>query len=402
MKVIVIGAGASGLIAAAYAKKNGHDVTILEKKQKAGIKLSITGKGRCNVTNNCSIETLLNNTVTNSNFLYSSFNNFDSNDTIDLFKNLGVNLKTERGNRVFPESDKAIDIVNALLRFNSSNKIVYNCTVKQLLIEQNRVTGVILDNNEQILCDAVVVCTGGKSYPNTGSTGDGYNFAKQAGHSITKLSPSLVPIICKETWCKDLMGLSLKNVCVSFYQHDKQIYSEQGEMLFTHFGVSGPLILSGSAHINDVNNCKISIDLKPALTHNQLHDRLLKDFAKYSNKDFCNALNQLLPQKLINVFIKLTEINPHIKVNQITKEMRNKIVALLKNIELNVKAFRPIEEAIITRGGVNIKEVNPKTMQSKFCEGLYFAGEILDVDAYTGGYNLQIAFSTGFAAGNNL
>ncbi|MEE1186313.1 MAG: NAD(P)/FAD-dependent oxidoreductase [Acutalibacteraceae bacterium] len=402
MKVVVIGAGASGLIAAATAQKNGHDVIIIEKKNKAGIKLSITGKGRCNVTNNCDVQTLLDNTVSNSRFLYSCFNNFSSKDTLELFNSLNVELKTERGNRVFPVSDNAKDIVNALVKYNCLNQIIYNTSVKSLIIDNNSIKGVKLDNNQIIDCDAVIVCTGGKSYPNTGSSGDGYLLAKQAGHSITELLPSLVPIVCKETFCKDLMGLSLKNIRVTFKQGEKTVYSEQGEMLFTHFGVSGPLILSGSAHVNDISACKIIIDLKPALSNEELDSRLIRDFNKYSNKDFCNALNDLLPQKLINVFIKLTGINPHLKVNQITKENRIIIVDLLKNFELNAKSFRPIDEAIITRGGVNTKEINPKTMQSKLCKGLFFAGEVLDVDAYTGGFNLQIAFSTGYAAGNNI
>ncbi len=407
-KVIVIGAGAAGLMASGVAAGNGNEVIIVEKNDKPGRKVMITGKGRCNVTNNCNlINDLIANVPTNGRFLYSAFSRFMPSDTIDFFEDMGVSLKVERGDRVFPESDKASDIVDALNRFSQdADAKRIKGTVSELIISDGKVEGVILDDGKEIYADKVIVATGGASYPLTGSTGDGYNLAKQAGHTITDIKPSLVPLVCHEGFCMDLQGLSLKNVEITVFDTEtyKEIYKDFGEMLFTHFGVSGPLVLSASSHMKDMKERKyeIHIDLKPALSYEQLDKRIQRDFLENSNKNFINALDALLPKKLVPVIVKLSGIKPSTKVNQITKEMRAKLVNILKDMKITVLRFRPIEEAIITSGGVSTKEIDPKTMESKLCKGLYFAGEVIDVDAYTGGFNLQIAFSTGRLAGENV
>lgn len=403
---IIIGAGASGLFASIVAARNGKSVLLLEHSNKIGKKLLITGKGRCNITNNSDNNEILKNIPVNSRFMYSSLNNFSSYDTMNFFEELGVKLKTERGNRVFPESDSAAEIVNALENEVKRLKVHVNfADVKELIIEENTVKGVKTDKGD-FLSDTVIVATGGKSYPGTGSTGDGYKFAKQAGHNVTKLNPSLVPLVTKEKYCADMMGLSLKNVVLTLKdkKENKVIYTELGEMLFTHFGVSGPLVLSASSHIRKMEEDRYSleIDLKPGLSEQQLDTRLLRDFSQYPNKDFANVLRKLLPAKMIPVIILLSGIQPEIKVNQITKQQRINFGKLVKCFPLTVKSFRPIEEAIITSGGVDVKEISPKNMESKLVSGLYFIGEVLDVDAYTGGFNLQIAFSTAYAAATNI
>ncbi len=406
--VIVIGAGASGLMASGICANNGNKVTLFEKNEKVGRKLMITGKGRCNVTNACTmLNDLIENVPVNGRFLYTAFSRFMPSDTMDFFESLGVPLKIERGNRVFPVSDKAVDIVDALNSFVKSKGVKrIQETVKSLIIENQTVKGVKCDSGNEYLADAVIVATGGKSYPLTGSTGDGYNFARQAGHTIVKPKPSLVPLECHEGFCSLLKGLSLKNVRVTVFDTEKfrEIYSDFGEMLFTHFGVSGPVILSASSHIREMKSGKyeIHIDLKPALTNEQLDKRLLREFKESPSKAIINIMNSLLPKSLVPVFVKLTGIHPATKANQITKEMRFEIIDLLKDFKLTVTDFRPIEEAVITSGGVEVKEINPKTMESKLCKNLYFCGEVIDVDAYTGGFNLQIAFSTGYLAGVNL
>lgn len=407
-KVIVIGAGAAGLMASGVAAENGKEVILIEKNDKPARKVMITGKGRCNVTNNCNlINDLISNVPTNGRFLYSAFSRFMPSDTIDFFDNMGVPLKVERGERVFPESDKASDIVDALNKFSQNVGVKrIKGTVKKLLIENAVIKGVVLDDESEICADRVIVATGGASYPLTGSTGDGYRFAEQAGHTVTEIKPSLVPLVCHEGFCMDLQGLSLRNVEITVFDTEtyKEVYKDFGEMLFTHFGVSGPLILSASSHMKEMRERKyeIHIDLKPALSYEQLDKRIQRDFLENSNKNFINALDALLPKKLVPVVVRLSGIKPSIKVNQITKEMRAKLVNILKDMKVTVLKFRPIEEAIITSGGVSVKEIDPKTMESKLCKGLYFAGEVIDVDAYTGGFNLQIAFSTGRLAGENV
>ncbi len=407
-KVIVIGAGAAGLMASGVAAENGNEVMLVEKNDKPARKVMITGKGRCNVTNNCNlINDLIANVPTNGRFLYSAFSRFMPSDTIDFFEDMGVSLKVERGERVFPESDKASDIVDALNNFSqrAGAKRVKG-TVSELLVEDEAVKGVVFEDGSKMSADKVIVATGGASYPLTGSTGDGYKFARQAGHTVTDIKPSLVPLVCHEGFCMDLQGLSLRNVEITVFDTEtyKEVYRDFGEMLFTHFGVSGPLVLSASAHMKDMKERKyeIHIDLKPALTYEQLDKRIQRDFLENSNKNFINALDALLPKKLVPVIVKLSGIKPSTKVNQITKEMRAKLVNILKDMKITVLRFRPIEEAIITSGGVSVKEIDPKTMESKLCKGLYFAGEVIDVDAYTGGFNLQIAFSTGRLAGESV
>lgn len=407
-KVIVIGAGAAGLMAAGVAAERGKEVILIEKNDKPARKVMITGKGRCNVTNNCNlINDLISNVPTNGRFMYSAFSRFMPSDTIDFFEDMGVSLKVERGDRVFPESDKASDIVDALNAFSQdAGAKRIKGTVKELLIDDLAVKGVVLDDGTELMAESVIVATGGASYPLTGSTGDGYRFAEQAGHTVIDIKPSLVPVVCHEGFCMDLQGLSLKNVEISVYDTEtyKEIYKDFGEMLFTHFGVSGPLILSASSHMKDIKERKyeIHIDLKPALSYEQLDKRIQRDFLENSNKNFINALDALLPKKLVPVIVKLSGIKPSTKVNQITKEMRAKLVNILKDMKVTVLRFRPIEEAIITSGGVSTKEIDPKTMESKLCKGLFFAGEVIDVDAYTGGFNLQIAFSTGRLAGESV
>ncbi|MBE6774692.1 MAG: NAD(P)/FAD-dependent oxidoreductase [Ruminococcaceae bacterium] len=407
-KVIVIGAGAAGLMASGVAAERGKEVLLIEKNDKPARKVMITGKGRCNVTNNCNlINDLIANVPTNGRFMYSAFSRFMPSDTIDFFEDMGVPLKVERGDRVFPESDKASDIVDALNRFSQDADVKrIKGTVKGLIIEDGSVKGVTLENGESFFSDKVIIATGGASYPLTGSTGDGYKLAEQAGHSVVDIKPSLVPLVCHEGFCSDLQGLSLRNVEITVFDTEsyKEIYNDFGEMLFTHFGVSGPLILSASSHMKDIRERKyeIHIDLKPALTYEQLDKRIQRDFLENSNKNFINALDALLPKKLVPVIVRLSGIKPSTKVNQITKEMRAKLVNILKDLKVTVLRFHPIEEAIITSGGVSTKEIDPKTMESKLCKGLYFAGEVIDVDAYTGGFNLQIAFSTGRLAGESV
>ncbi len=403
---IIIGAGASGLFASIIAARNGKSILLLEHSSKVGKKLLITGKGRCNVTNNSDNNEILKNIPVNSRFMFSALNNFSSYDTMNFFEELGVKLKTERGNRVFPESDSAAEIVDALENEVKKLKVhIKFFDVNELIIEDDTVKGV-KTNNGDFYSDSVIIATGGKSYPGTGSTGDGYKFAKQAGHTVTNINPSLVPIVAKEKYCAEMMGLSLKNVTLTLRdkKENKVIYSELGEMLFTHFGVSGPLVLSASSHIRKMEEDRYTfeIDLKPGLSEQQLDIRLQRDFQSFPNKDFSNILGKLLPTKMIPVIIELSDIKPYTKVNQITKQQRLDFGKLVKCFPLTVKSFRPVEEAIITSGGVNVKEISPKTMESKIVSGLYFIGEVLDVDAYTGGYNLQIAFSTAYTAAINI
>ena len=406
-KILIIGAGAAGLMAAGTISGRGKDVTILERNDKPARKVAITGKGRCNVTNNCKeLSELIANVPTNGRFLYSAFSNFMPQDTIDLIEDMGVPLKCERGNRVFPCSDKATDIVDALVHYGTDDgaQIIHG-RAKELVVKDGVLKGVRTFDGEEIAADKVIIATGGKSYPLTGSTGDGYELARQAGHTIIEPKPSLVPLNAHEGFCTDLMGLSLRNVTMKVIDtKNKIIYDDFGEMLFTHFGVSGPMVLSASSRISDMEPGRyiISIDLKPALTEEQLDARILRDFSENTNKDFINSLGALLPRKLIPVTVKLSGIRANEKVNQITKEQRHKLVTLLKNFKVTIKSFRPIDEAIVTSGGVKVSEIDPKTMQSKLLPGLYFAGEVIDVDAYTGGFNLQIAFSTGRLAGENV
>lgn len=407
-KVIVVGAGAAGLLASGFLAKDGLDVILAERNDRPGRKLMITGKGRCNVTNNCTmINELVESVPTNGRFLHSAFSSFMPYDTMDFFESRGVELKIERGERVFPASDKAVDIVDALTSFSKeSGAKLMKARVTELMLENGAVKGVRTEDGEEILADAVLVATGGVSYPLTGSTGDGYTLAKQAGHTVIDPKPSLVPLVCHEGFCSDLQGLSLRNVSISVVDSDsyKEVYRDFGEMLFTHFGVSGPMILSASAHLKDMKERKyeIHIDLKPALSYEQLDARVQRDFLENSNRNFINALDKLLPKKLVPVVVKLCGVKPSYKVNQVTREMRAKLVNVLKDIKLTVLGFRPIEEAIVTSGGVNVKEINPKTMESKLTKGLYFAGEVIDVDAYTGGFNLQTAFSTGYLAAKSI
>ena len=406
-RVAVIGGGAAGIMAAVKAAERGHSVTVYEKKERPCRKVMITGKGRCNVTNNCTNETLIANVTKNGKFLYSAFNNFSSADTMQFFQSAGVPLKTERGNRVFPVSDKSVDIVDALVckAKESGVKFVFN-SVEDIIADDNGVSAVKFQNRDFAECDAVILATGGKSYPLTGSTGDGYRMAESLGHTVTELMPSLVPLKIHEGFCTALSGLTLKNVTLSLYKSDKKkpVYESLGEMLFTHFGVSGPLVLSASAHIRrgDFSEYTLKIDLKPALTEEQLDARIQRDFSKNSGKILGNSLDKLLPKSLIPVIIKTAGLAHDIKVSNITRQQRLQLVNALKNLTLHPTGFRDIEEAIITSGGIKVSEIDPKTMQSKLISGLYFAGEIIDVDAYTGGFNLQIAFSTGALAGGNI
>lgn len=405
-KIVVIGAGAAGLLCAAKSALKGNNVTVIEKMERPARKLMITGKGRCNVTNaTFELEDLISYVPTNPRFLYSAFSNFMPYDTMSLFEELGVPLKIERGNRVFPESDKAVDIVDALVNYcKSSGAQIIRGTARAFECDGNKITSVILEDKTKIPCDKVAVCTGGKSYPLTGSTGDGYALAKSVGHTVTEIKPSLVPLVCSNHFIPKLQGLSLKNISISLLENEKEIYSDFGEMLFTHYGLSGPVILSASSHIRNMGKkqYKVIIDLKPALDAQALDKRIQRDFTELSNKDFINSLNKLLPKKLIPVIVLLSGISPSAKVNQITKEERHKLVHLIKNFEVNMSGFRPVEEAIVTSGGVNVKEIDPRTMKSKIMDNLYFAGEVIDVDAYTGGFNLQIAFSTAVLCADNM
>lgn len=404
-KVIIIGAGPAGLMAACKAAEMGKSVTVIEKMPRPARKLMITGKGRCNVTNNADLDALINSMTKNARFLYSAFSSFTTADTMSFFEKAGVPLKTERGNRVFPQSDKSVDIVDAIV--NTAKKLgvkFINDTVKSIVADDGVISGVSCYNGNYD-AESIIIATGGKSYPLTGSTGDGYIFAQNLGHTVTELTPSLVPIVTREDWCSSLQGLSLKNVAVSFYEDGKKkpIYTDFGEMMFTHFGVTGPMILSASAHLrkNSGAGYKIEIDLKPALENSVLDKRLINDLSENSNKDMVNALENLLPKRLIPVVLDRAGISRNIKANQLSKESRDSLLNTLKHLSATTAGFRPIEEAIVTSGGIKVSEINPTTMESKLISGLFFAGEVIDVDAYTGGFNLQIAFSTGYVAGLN-
>ena len=404
-RVVVVGGGAAGMMAAISAANGGAEVILLEKMNICGKKLRITGKGRCNVTNDCTLEEFLQNVPSNPRFLYSALSRFSTQDTKDFFESEGVPLKVERGRRVFPVSDRAEDIVSALINAcrKAGVKTEY-ARAKALTVENGSCVGVVTDKGE-IPADAVIIATGGRSYPRTGSDGDGYALARAVGHTVTPLLPSLVPMVSDSKICPSLQGLSLRNVALTIAekQSGRRIYEDFGEMMFTHFGLTGPMILSASAHIPDIasGRYEAQINLKPALDEKTLDTRIISDFGKYANKDFANALGDLLPQKLIPVIISLSGIDPHKKVNSITKEERRALCDRIRCLRISLCGFRSITEAIITKGGVSTAEINPKTMRSKLCRGLYFAGEVIDVDAYTGGYNLQIAFSTGTLAGES-
>ena len=400
-RIAVIGGGAAGMMAAGTALSYGADVTIFESTDRLGKKLAITGKGRCNVTNNCTRDEFLENVTKNPRFLYAALSSFSCEDSMTFFESMGVTLKTERGRRVFPVSDKAIDIVNALRNYSSGAQVIHK---KVTSIKNNDGTFEICAGNKTYCYDKVIVATGGKSYPLTGSDGSGYALAMGLGHSITELIPSLIPLTSHSPLCKDMQGLSLKNVKVSIKDEvGKLLFTDFGEMMFTHFGVTGPVILSASAHIRDfdISSLVLSIDLKPAIDDKTLDARLLSDFSKNTNRDLINSFGELLPSKMISPFIAYCGIDPRKKVNSITKEERRIILNSLKSFDIPLDGYRPIEEAIITSGGVDVKEIFPKTMESKIVNGLYFCGEIIDVDAYTGGYNLQIAFSTAYLAGKS-
>ena len=406
-RIGIIGAGPAGLMAAGRAAERGHKVYVFEKNRRAGRKLMITGKGRCNITNACPEEELIKHIPGNGKFLYSALSRFSNHDIMTFFHTRGVKLKIERGNRVFPESDRASDICDALVDYALSNRAVikYNACVRDVVAGGGQVNGVVLENGDIYELDGVVIATGGLSYPLTGSTGDGYKMARKLGHTVTELKPSLVPLETVETWVKEVSGLTLKNVGLTVYDTNrKKVYEEQGEMLFTHFGVSGPLILSESRHILDCgfSGAELVIDMKPALSEETLDRRIQRDFEKYSRKQLSNALHELLPRSMIPVVIQLLGIPPDKPVHQITRQDRQRLVTLLKGIKLTVARSRPIAEAIVTAGGIKINEIDPRTMASKLIKGLYFAGEIIDVDAYTGGYNLTIALSTGYTAGNSI
>lgn len=402
--VIVVGAGAAGLMAAGRAAENGCEVHLYEKNNRIGKKILITGKGRCNVTNDSDVEELLENIPGNPYFLYSAFYRLDSAALQAFFAGLGLELKVERGKRVFPVSDRSLDVVLALEKYVTQNGVHLHLesAVERVLTAEGAAIGVRLQNGKEIHADRVIVATGGLSYPGTGSTGDGYRFAKAAGHRVTKLYPSLVPLKTAEAWSHELMGLSLRNIAITIVnQKGKKVYTDFGEMLFTHFGVSGPVILSASRHIllTMEEGYRLLIDLKPAMEEKKLDARLLRDFEKYANRDFANALDDLLPKRLIPVLIALSGIDPRKKVNSITREERRRLCSLLKALPLTITGTAGYGEAVVTCGGVDVDEIDPATMESKRMRHLYFAGEVLDVDAYTGGFNLQIAFSTGYAAG---
>jgi predicted Rossmann fold flavoprotein len=405
-RVVVVGAGAAGLMAAAKASERGSEVLLLEKNDRVGKKLLISGKGRCNITNNTDIEGLISNIPGNGNFLYSSFHNFSNSDLMKLLEDEGLELKVERGGRVFPASDKAADVVRVLKLFAEKRgaQIQYNARVVSIEAEDGAVIGVKLKNGDFIGCSSVVLATGGASYPGTGSTGDGYEMAEKLGHSVTSLKPSLVPLLVAEKWAGELQGLTLKNVAIKVFDKDgRKIYTDFGEMLFTHYGVSGPIILSLSSHILDYEfkDVILNIDLKPALDEETLDARIRRDFEKYSRKQFRNSLGELLPKKLIPVIIRLSCIPGDKPVNQVSKAERRNLAGLMKNLTLEITGSRPISEAIVTAGGIRTSEINPSTMESRLVKGLYLAGEIIDVHGYTGGFNLTIAFSTGFTAGIN-
>ena len=403
MKVIVVGGGPAGMLAAISSKKEGNEVTLIEKMERLGKKLSITGKGRCNITSSLpEVQDFIDHTPGNGRFLYSAFQNFFNRDILKL---IDLPTKVERGNRIFPVSDKAQDVVDAIQNKLNGVRIITGTTVKRIKVENDIVVGVET-NKGMFEAEKVILATGGMSYPWTGSSGDGYKMAEELGHSIIPTKPSLVAMTSKKDTlkiCEDSQGLSLRNVHINVYENNKKIHEDFGEMLFTNFGISGPIILSSSAHLvrTKMREAKIEIDLKPALTEEKLEARILRDFEKYKNKELKNSLSDLLPRKLIPVIIESSKIKPDKKINEITKEERRILVHLLKHLVIEIEGFRPIEEAIVTMGGISTKEINPKTMESKLIKGLYFAGEIIDVDAYTGGFNLQIAYSTGYTAGQN-
>lgn len=402
--VVVIGGGASGMMCSAVAAERGLDVILLEPNKILGRKLRITGKGRCNVTNNCDIKEFLTNIPGDGRFLYSALNRLSPRDTMELFEGLGLKLKTERGNRVFPVSDNANDVAGALQRYMHRSCVrIERCSAKHILTENSAVVGVQTDEGV-IDCRAAVICTGGLSYPLTGSKGAGYKMAQELGHTVTERRPSLVPLESDDEYCAQMQGFSLRNVTLSAFEDGKLIYKELGEMLFTHFGVSGPLVLSASSHMRNFGkaNYTLSIDLKPALDEKKLDARLLRDFEKYANRDFANSLGDLAGKAMIPVLIELSGIPADTKVNSITREQRHALLTLFKNFPVSISGPRPIDEAIVTSGGVSTKEINPRTMESKLISGLHFAGEVMDLDAYTGGFNLQIAWSTAYTAANSL
>lgn len=412
MRVIVIGGGPAGMMSAITSAEQGNQVILIEKMSSLGRKLLITGKGRCNITSSLDMDEFIKNTPGNGRFLYSCYQAFTNQDIIRFLKDQGLEVKEERGNRIFPVTDKSMDVLKAFTKkIKELNiNIEYNAKVDKLLVKESKIIGVMI-NNKTIKADKVILATGGKSYPLTGSTGDGYELAEQVGHTITKIRPSLVPLeTYNKSMCQEMQGLSLRNVKIQIkdIEKNKSIYEDFGEMIFTHFGISGPTILSGSAHLvryKDVERklldkkIVLKIDFKPALTEEKLEARIIRDFDAQKNRQFKNSLDELLPQKLIPIIVEKSKINSNKKVNEITKEERRNLVKLLKDFEIEIKGFRPIDEAIITSGGVSTKEIAPKTMESKIVKGLYFAGEIIDVDSYTGGFNLQIAYSTGYVAG---
>lgn len=405
-KVLVVGGGAAGMFAAIFAAYNGNEVHIYEKNEKLGKKIYITGKGRCNITNASDMDTLFNSVVTNSKFLYSSFYGYTNQDVIDFFERIGVKTKIERGNRVFPVSDHSSDVIGGLTRelHQLGVEIHLNTAVKKV-VGKEKFEYIELVNGKKVEGDACIVATGGFSYQTTGSTGDGYKFAKELGHQVTEILPALVPLEIKEWYAKELQGLSLRNVSAVIYDGKKKLYDDFGEMLFTHYGVSGPLMLSASSYIGkklQEKELKLVIDLKPALNMEQLDQRVLRDFEENMNKQFKNAIGKLFPSKLVPVMLELSGIDPDKKVNLISKEERQQFVSLIKNFTMTITGLRDFNEAIITKGGIKVKEINPSTMESKLVQGLYFAGEVLDLDALTGGFNLQIAWSTGYAAGSSI
>lgn len=404
--VIVVGGGAAGMMAAVFAARNGQNVQLLEKNEKLGKKLFITGKGRCNITNAADIEDLFTAVISNPKFLYSGFYSFTNQQVIDFFEELGVKTKIERGERVFPVSDHSSDVIAAFSRELKllGVSVSLHTEVRELLCEQDKVCGVLLTNGKKMKADAVIVATGGISYPSTGSTGDGYRFAKETGHRVTELLPSLVPMEVRQWYAKELQGLSLRNIEIRITDGKKKLYEEFGEMLFTHYGVTGPVILSASSVVGKTLRKKeltLHIDLKPALSEEQLDKRILREFDANHNKQYKNSIDSLFPAKLKPIMIELSEIEPEKKVNEITKEERQRLVHLIKDFTMTLTGLRSYNEAIITKGGVSVKEIDPGTMESKKMKGLYFVGEVLDLDAVTGGYNLQIAWSTGYLAGIN-
>lgn len=405
-KVLVIGGGAAGMFAAIFAAYNGNEVHLFEKNEKLGKKLFITGKGRCNITNASDLEVLFSSVVTNAKFLYSSFYGYTNQDVIDFFENIGVQTKIERGNRVFPVSDHSSDVISGLTKeLKKLGVKIHLRTEVERVVGKEHFEQIELKNGKKIVGDSCIIATGGFSYQTTGSTGDGYRFAKEMGHQVTEILPSLVPLVIQEEYVKELQGLSLRNIEAAVYDGRKKLYSDFGEMLFTHYGVSGPLMLSASSYIAKKvkeKELKLVIDLKPALTFEQLDGRVLREFEESMNKQFKNAIQKLFPSKLVPVILAVSDIDSEKKVNLITKEERQQFVTLIKNFTLTITGLRDFDEAIITKGGVDVKEINPSTMESKFVQGVYFVGEVLDLDALTGGFNLQIAWSTGHAAGSSI